>query len=108
MLLLDVDSAPKKSSGVAEGAKYSLNKVSVDFVDGDTTDSGVSTPEKLKESMIDLDLMNSDGLAESCGLHDGMSCFRLPCEHYIGSGGIDKRNAFCQQGKVVPSQAVER
>jgi hypothetical protein len=31
-------------------------------------------------------------MTESCGIHDLMSAFRLPAQHYIGTGAIENRN----------------
>lgn len=94
MFLIDVDTAPKTSKGVAEGVKYSLKKIGCNNLAGVTCDSGAGTPESLRDALCEQGLLMDDAFAESCGLHDLMSCFRLPVETYIGTGGIDKRNGI--------------
>jgi hypothetical protein len=97
-VLLDVDAAGKKAVKLAEGIDASLCKVGITRdcgkrLDGLVVDSGAGTPESLQRALVDIDRMTAEGFDDSCGLHDCQSIFRLAIQHYIGDGGLGKRNA---------------
>mmetsp|Transcript_24365 Transcript_24365/g.45408 ORF Transcript_24365/g.45408 Transcript_24365/m.45408 type:complete len:223 (+) Transcript_24365:1276-1944(+) len=93
MVFIDAEPAGKTGDSVALGAKYSLSKLGIKVVHGVTVDSGCGTPESSLQVMTAIFLTYADSFADSCGLHDAMSVFRLPCKHFIGEGGVGNRNA---------------
>jgi hypothetical protein len=59
-----------------------------------TVDSGCGTPESMQQALVESNQMDpQDSDTTLCGLHNLQSIFCLPIQHYIGNGGLDKRNA---------------
>jgi hypothetical protein len=87
LTLVDVDTAPKTSIGVATGTQHSMKKVGVEKLWGVTSDSGCGTPESRLRDLDKKGLIEDGSSSDSCGLHDLMSCFRPPCLLRNGSYG---------------------
>jgi hypothetical protein len=105
LTLVDVGTAPKTSIGVATGTQHSMRKkVGVEKLWGVTSDSGRGTPESLSRELDKKGLIEDDISSDSCGLHDLMSCFRLPCQHFIGTRRVGKCvTIFMISSKTFPS-----
>jgi hypothetical protein len=87
----------KKSNQVANRMKRDLARLSYPEAckkpSGSCSDSGAGTPESFAAACDEIVIWEADGMEDSCGLHDGMSVFRLPCNTWIGEGALAKRNA---------------
>jgi hypothetical protein len=60
---------------------------------GATVDSGAGTPELMAASLDKVFFFADDAMADSCGLHDLQSVFRLAIKTYVGEGNVESRNA---------------
>jgi hypothetical protein len=87
----------KKSNQVANGMKRDLARLSYPEackkLSGSCSDLGAGTPESFAAAFDKIVIWEADGMEDSCGLHDCMSLFRLPCNTWIGEGALAKRNA---------------
>ena len=95
---LDVYFCGKKSEDIAKGIEYSLKQFGLPLLPPSlrvTVDSSAGTPESLKVSLMNIQLWGTHlALADSCGIHDIQSLFRLPIAQWIGEGGLDRRNTI--------------
>jgi hypothetical protein len=96
-LWLDLTYCGKKSDEVAEAMKNSLKKFGTPEpkpLRGATADSGAGTPESYAKACQRIQIWLDRALANSCGIHDLQSDFRLPVQQYIGEGKLGSRNAI--------------
>jgi len=54
----------------------------------------VLVPESSYNALVRIYRASPHGTADSCGLHDMKSIFRLPVKQFIGVGGLDKSDAI--------------
>jgi len=93
---LGIEVAGKKAEEIAEGISHSLTSLGLlDLIlAGITSDSGAGSPECSYNALVRINRASPHGTADSCGLHDMKSIFRLPVKQFIGVGGLDKRDAI--------------
>ena len=97
MIWLGLSYCGKTSEEVAIGMKTSLQLWFGDkckSLDGSCVDSGQGTPESFGKACKRLEMVLSHTEDHSCGIHDTQSCFRLPIQKCIGTGGLDKENVI--------------
>jgi hypothetical protein len=88
----------KKSNQVANRMKRDLAGLSYPEpckkLSGSCSDLGAGAPESFAAACDKIIIWEAEGMEDSCGLHDCMSVFRLPCNMWIGEGALSKRNAL--------------
>jgi hypothetical protein len=92
----DLTYTGKTSDEVAAGTNHSLKKFGHPdkLINGSTSDSGAGTPESYANACAKIGIWHLQGIADSCGLHDLQSVFRLAMQQFVGEGGLDARNAI--------------
>jgi len=93
---LGIEVTGKKAGEIAEGIDHSLKSIGLSdlILAGITSDSGAGSPESSYNALLQINRASPHGTADSCGLHDMQSIFRLPVKQFTGSGGLDKRDAI--------------
>jgi hypothetical protein len=86
----------KSSNNVAAGMNQLLKKFGHPnkHVSGATSGSGAGTPESFAKSCDALGIWHTNGMIDSCALHDLQSVFCLAMQQYVGEGGLDARNTI--------------
>jgi hypothetical protein len=101
----------------ADAVKHSMSKFATPAtqLNGLTANPGSGTRELFANACKKLNIWGAGATADSCGLHDLRSGFRLALQQHVGDGGLEARNAmqllhtmfsFCEQMRGRWSKAV--